>query len=108
MIALFLVQIYSSNVFSNHWIRGLVSPNLNPKPRSKSGSVKNLYFVLKLVGSSSDFSTKNVKMNNKSKYSSQRTKFEDEPNYGNEDFEFETQGTGFKNADPITYKNLNT
>ncbi len=63
---------------------------------------------VKLVGSSSDLSTKNVKMDNKSNYSSQRIKFEDESDYDNQDFDFEMQGTGFKNADPITYKNLNT
>lgn len=61
------------------------------------------------IGDSSDFNTKNVKINDNSNYSYQNTGFEDKSaNYNNQDLEFETQRTGFKNSDPISYKNLDT
>lgn len=60
------------------------------------------------IGDSSDFKTKNVDIKDNSNYSYQNTKFGDKSDYGNQDLEFETQGTGFKNSDPINYKNLDT
>ena len=57
---------------------------------------------------SSTFKSKNVKLKDNSKFSSQNTKFDDDLRYYDQDLDYKNQGTGFKNADPITYKNLDT
>ena len=100
---------FSDSKFTNKGISATDTKlNLNSTKVGLSDS-SNLNVKDVSIGNSSDFNSKNVKFKDNSKYSYQGTEFEDKTaNYGNQDLDFETQSTGFKNSNPIEYKNLDT
>ncbi|MBO5385380.1 hypothetical protein J6A64_03605 [bacterium] len=100
---------FSDSKFTNKGISATDTKlNLNSTKVGLSDS-SNLNVKDVSIDNSSDFNSKNVKFKDNSKYSYQGTEFGDKAaNYGNQDLDFETQSTGFKNSNPIEYKNLDT
>ena len=103
---------FSDSKFTNKGISATDTKlNLNSTKVGLSDS-SNLNVKDVSIGNSSDFNSKKkliIKFEDNSKYSYQGTEFGDKAaNYGNQDLDFETQSTGFKNSNPIEYKNLDT
>ena len=95
---------FSDSKFTNKGISATDTKlNLNSTKVGLSDS-SNLNVKDVSIGNSSDFNSKNVKFKDNSKYSYQGTEFGDKTaNYGNQDLDFETQSTGFKNSNPMVF-----